>query len=131
LADHSADLIVSGWSICYLCSTNVQGWEQNLRDVIAECKRVLRANGTILIFETLGTGYESPHAPDFLRSYYSALVNRYGFHHQWIRTDYAFDSVQQAEELTRFFFGYELADNVVKNNLVRLPECAGVWWLQL
>lgn len=131
LPDHSADLIVSGWSICYLCSTDVQDWEQNLQDVIEECKRVLRVNGTIIIFETLGTGYESPDAPDFLRGYYSALIERYGFTHQWIRTDYTFDSVQQAEELTRFFFGDELANRVVREELVRLPECAGVWWLQL
>jgi hypothetical protein len=66
-----------------------------------------------------------------LRSYYDALVDHYGFTHQWTRTDYQFDSVQQAEELTRFFFGDELADNVASNNLVQLPECAGVWWLQL
>lgn len=131
LPDHSADLIVSGWSICYLCSTDVQDWEQNLQDVIEECKRVLRVNGTIIIFETLGTGYESPDAPDFLRGYYFALIERYGFTHQWIRTDYTFDSVQQAEELTRFFFGDELANRVVREELVRLPECAGVWWLQL
>lgn len=131
LPDHNADLIVSGWSICYLCSTDVQDWEQNLQDVIEECKRVLRVNGTIIIFETLGTGYESPDAPDFLRDYYSALIERYGFTHQWIRTDYTFDSVQQAEELTRFFFGDELANRVVREELVRLPECAGVWWLQL
>jgi ubiquinone/menaquinone biosynthesis C-methylase UbiE len=131
LADNSADLIVSGWSICYLCSFYVPDWAQNLHDVIAECKRVLRANGTIVIFETLGTGYETPNAPDFLRNYYSSLVDRYGFEHQWIRTDYTFDSVQQAEELTRFFFGDELADRVVREGLVHLPECAGMWWLQL
>jgi ubiquinone/menaquinone biosynthesis C-methylase UbiE len=30
LADRSADLIVAGWSICYLGSTNVESWRQNI-----------------------------------------------------------------------------------------------------
>jgi hypothetical protein len=34
----------------------------------------------------------------------------------------------EAEQLTRFFFGDELADQVAFNNIVALPECAGVWW---
>jgi ubiquinone/menaquinone biosynthesis C-methylase UbiE len=131
LADQSADLIVAGWSICYLGNMDVEGWEQNISEVISEIKRVLRTNGTVIIFETLGTGYESPYAPDFLQKYYSALVDTYGFSHRWIRTDYEFDSIHQAERLTRFFFGDELAEKVIKQNLVHLPECAGVWWLQL
>ncbi|NOU97745.1 methyltransferase domain-containing protein [Paenibacillus sp. LMG 31456] len=131
LEDQSADLIVAGWSICYLGSTNVQDWEQNIHQVIGEIKRVLRSNGTVIIFETLGTGHDTPTAPDFLKSYYSMLVNNYGFSHKWIRTDYTFDSLLQAEELTRFFFGEELAERVINQNLVHLPECAGIWWLQL
>jgi ubiquinone/menaquinone biosynthesis C-methylase UbiE len=131
LADHSADLIVAGWSISYLGSTNVKGWEQNISEVIRELKRVVRSDGTIIIFETLGTGFESPNPPDFLLNYYSALVNDYGFSHRWIRMDYEFDNILQAERLTRFFFGDELANRVIERNLIHLPECAGVWWLQL
>ena len=33
-----------------------------------------------------------------------------------------------AEQLTRFFFGDEMADEVVRQNWVVLPECTGVWW---
>ncbi len=131
LADKSADLIVAGWSICYLGSTNVPNWEQNVSEAISEMKRVLRTNGTIIIFETLGTGYESPCAPDFLEKYYAELVSTYWFKHKWIRTDYRFDDIHQAERLTRVFFGDELADRVREQSLVHLPECAGVWWLQL
>jgi SAM-dependent methyltransferase len=131
LEDNSADLIVSGWSICYLCSTNDPGWEPNIRKVLAEASRVLRDGGTMIIMETLGTGYETPCPPDFLKSYYEALVNEHGFSHRWIRTDYQFDDVRQAEELTRFFFGDELAEHVAQQQLTLLPECAGIWWLQL
>lgn len=68
LEDQSADLIVAGWTICYLTSTNVPDWKQNLNDVISEIKRVLKPNGTIIIFETMGTGYETPNPPDFLKA---------------------------------------------------------------
>jgi ubiquinone/menaquinone biosynthesis C-methylase UbiE len=130
LADRSADLVVSGWSICYLASENVPEWERNLEQTIEEIKRVLRPGGTVIIFETLGTGHETPSAPDFLKLYYDSLANTYGFSHRWIRTDYSFDDLPQAERLARFFFGDELADKVVRQRLVTLPECAGVWWLQ-
>jgi dihydroorotase len=39
--------------------------------------------------------------------------------------------VEQAEQLTRFFFGDDLADKVAEQKLSHLPECAGVWRLQL
>ncbi|MFF2479974.1 class I SAM-dependent methyltransferase [Paenibacillus sp. NPDC058071] len=129
LEDQSADLIVAGWTICYLASTNVQNWRQNLQEVMAEMKRVLRPNGTIIIFETMGTGTETPDPPAFLKEYYSSLVRQYGFSHKWIRTDYEFDSVHQAEELTRFFFGEEIVNQVLEQNRICVPECAGIWWL--
>ncbi|SFM05737.1 Methyltransferase domain-containing protein [Paenibacillus sp. 1_12] len=131
LEDQSVDLIVSGWSICYLGSTNVSNWQQNIHQVMSEIRRVLRPDGTAIIFETLGTGYETPTAPDFLQPYYAMLEKEYGFSRQWIRTDYTFDHLQQAERLTRFFFGDALAEKVIEHNLIRLPECAGIWHLQL
>ncbi|RCW43111.1 class I SAM-dependent methyltransferase [Paenibacillus prosopidis] len=131
LEDNSADLVVSGWSICYLGSDDIPGWEQNIKEVMREIKRVLRANGTVIIFETMGTGFETPTPPDFLKPYYAALEQEYGFSYKWIRTDYQFDSVEQGEQLTRFFFSDDLADKVAEQKLIHLPECAGVWWLQL
>jgi ubiquinone/menaquinone biosynthesis C-methylase UbiE len=130
LPDQSVDLAIAGWSICYLASSNVPEWELNLQQVIGEIRRVLRSKGTILIFETMGTGFEIPTPPDYLTGYYTELVGRYGFSHTWLRTDYQFDNIEQAESLTRFFFGDALADKVVQEGIVRLPECAGVWWLQ-
>ncbi|GAB2718175.1 class I SAM-dependent methyltransferase [Paenibacillus thermoaerophilus] len=131
LEDNSADLVVAGWSICYLAGSHNANWESNLRAIIGEARRVLRDKGTIVIFETMGTGFETPNPPDFLIPYYAALVETYGFSHRWVRTDYRFDDVRQAEELTRFFFGPELAERVAAERLVRLPECAGIWWLHL
>ncbi|MFC5471015.1 class I SAM-dependent methyltransferase [Cohnella suwonensis] len=131
LPDDSADLIVSGWSVCYLTSRNSPEWELNLERVLAEMRRVLRPGGTIILFETMGTGFETPNPPDFLLPYYAALTDRYGFSHRWLRTDYRFDDVAQAERLARFFFGDGLADRIARERLAVLPECAGVWWLHL
>ncbi|SEB49154.1 class I SAM-dependent methyltransferase [Paenibacillus sp. GP183] len=129
--DNSADLIVSGWSICYLGSSNVENWKENIHQVMMEIKRVLRPGGTAIIIENFGTGSETPNPPNFLSEYYSLLETVYGCSHKWIRTDYTFENLGEAERLTRFFFGDILAEKVVKEKLAKLPECAVVWWLNL
>lgn len=129
--DNSADVIVAGWTVCYLTSSEVPNDELNLEKIILEMKRVLRPGGMIVIMETMGTGYETPHPPEFLTQYYSLLENKYGFSHKWIRLDYQFADLEEAERQARFFFGNELADRVVAEKLVTLPECAGVWWLEV
>ncbi|NOU99746.1 class I SAM-dependent methyltransferase [Paenibacillus planticolens] len=138
VADHRAlpvssgsyDLIVSGWSICYLGSTNLPDWERNIRQVMAEIKRVLRPGGSVIIFENFGTGSTAPNPPSFLQAYFEMLEKEFGMSHTWIRTDYDFDSLEEAERLSRFFFGDDLADQVVQEGWRQLPECAGVWWLR-
>jgi ubiquinone/menaquinone biosynthesis C-methylase UbiE len=127
--DNSYDLIVSGWSICYLGSSNMPNWKENIHQVMAEIRRVLRPGGSVIIFENFGTGSTVPNPPSFLRAYYDLLENEYGMSHTWIRTDYQFDSLEEAERLSRFFFGDDLAQQVVSEGWIQLPECAGVWWL--
>ena len=48
-----------------------------------------------------------------------------------IRTDYRFESLAEAGDLTRFFFGDALAGRVAGEGLVTLPECTGMWWLTI
>lgn len=131
LASRSADMIVSGWSVCYLANANVPDWQSNLRDMMNEMKRVLRPGGTVVLLETMGTGTEVPDPPAFLQPYYRSLADDYGFSYKWVRTDYQFEHLSQAEELAAFFFGDDMARRVLANRWVRLPECAGVWWLHL
>lgn len=130
VSDQDADIVVSGWSIFYLGRSDIPNWESNTERVISEIKRVLRPNGTIILFETLGTGNERPEPPSILTGYYRRLEEHYGFKHQWIRTDYQFETLAEAEELTRFFFGDDLADRVVNEKMLILPECTGVWWME-
>jgi ubiquinone/menaquinone biosynthesis C-methylase UbiE len=124
--DRSADLVVSGWSVSYLAVWN-EGLKTSELDVwLGEMKRVLRTGGMIILFESLGTGNERPVQLEHLESTYRWL-DQAGFQNRWIRTDYKFESIDEAEELTRFFFGDELGDQVRRNNRVILPECTGVW----
>jgi ubiquinone/menaquinone biosynthesis C-methylase UbiE len=94
--------------------------------------RVLKPGGTAIILETMTTGSETPAPPnERLAAYYAWLENEQGFSYKWIRTDYQFASVQEADELTRFFFGDELADRIVREGITILPECTGIWWKHL
>jgi ubiquinone/menaquinone biosynthesis C-methylase UbiE len=128
--DHSTDLVVSGWSVAYLAVWHPDSWREELEKWLDEMKRVLDGEGCIILFESLGTGNESPIKLDHLKDYYPWL-DEAGFQSKWIRTDYKFESLEEAEELSRFFFGDELGDKVLKNNLIVLPECTGVWWKRI
>ena len=127
VADQSADLVVSGWSVAYLYVWHPETWKDELEKWLGEMKRILRPGSFIVLFESLGTGNELPIKLEHLKEYYPWL-DEVGFQNKWIRTDYKFDSITEAEELSRFFFGNELGDKVRKNNWVILPECTGVWW---
>lgn len=125
--DRSVDLIVSGWSVAYLVVWNPDTWRAELEKWMIEMKRVLKPNGQIILFESLGTGNETPIQLQHLQNYYPWL-DEAGFQNKWIRTDYQFESVEEAADLAGFFFGSEMADRIREEGLVILPECTGVWW---
>lgn len=124
----SADLAIEGWSFAHAVGWYPESWRREISSMIAEMDRVLRTGGTAVLMETLGTGGEDPQPPNSgLAECYSWLESEHGFSRQSIRTDYRFESLEEAEKLTRFFFGDELADEVVRRNWIVLPECTGVW----
>ncbi|MFM8367556.1 MAG: class I SAM-dependent methyltransferase [Chloroflexota bacterium] len=130
IPDQTADLVVSGWSVSYLAVWNPDTWREELENWMAEMKRVLKPGSFIVLFESLGTGNESPTRLEHLKDFYPWLDEK-GFQNKWIRTDYKFESLAEAEELSRFFFGDELGNKVVQNNWTILPECTSVWWLKI
>ncbi len=124
---NSADLIISGWSFCYLVVWEEDDWQPSLLAGLNEVKRVLRNEGTAIIIETLGTGVEKPQRLDKLEPYFNAL-EKYGFSQTWIRTDYKFHNRKEAQELTSFFFGDEMLGKLTEDTEPVLPECTGLWW---
>jgi len=130
--DQSADLAISGWSICYTAIDYEETWQRELSRALDEMKRMLRPGGVVIILETLGTGYSTPTPPEIVQAYLAFLEEEAGFSTTWIRTDYLFESVEQAREVTGFFFGEEMVENIIiRIDQAILPECTGIWWLHV
>jgi ubiquinone/menaquinone biosynthesis C-methylase UbiE len=135
LADHrqvpvavdSADLVISGWSFSYLAVWGGADWQSALQDGLNEIQRILRPGGMILLIESLGTGTEKPRPPEHLGAYFDWLTES-GFERGWTRSDYRFESLEEAVELSTFFFGEGMGQEVRAKNWAILPECTGIWW---
>jgi len=127
VADASADLVISGWSFSYLAVWGGADWESALQEGLGEVQRMLRPGGMFLLIESMGTGVEDPCPPEHLEEYYGWLAEA-GFESDWVRTDYRFESLEEAAELSAFFFGEELGAQVLKKQWVVLPECTGLYW---
>jgi len=125
--DHSVDLVVSGWSVSYLAVWNQENGQAELNTWLTEMKRILRKDGMIMLLESLGTGNEEPIRLVHVESTYRWLDDN-GFNNKWIRTDYQFESVEEAADLAGFFFGEEMTARVLERQSTILPECTGVWW---
>lgn len=126
----SADLLIAGWTLGHLTGWFSTRWREEISAAVSEMKRVLRPGGTAIILETLGTGQSTPKPPNpALASYYSWLEKVHNFKSSWIRTDYRFDTFEEASRLIRFFFGKELAGEISHSDNPIVPECTGIWWL--
>jgi ubiquinone/menaquinone biosynthesis C-methylase UbiE len=129
--DSSADMVIEGWSFAHAVGWYPDSWREEIGKALSEMRRIVRPGGTMILMETMGTGSETPKAPtDGLAECYRWLETQRGFQHRSIRTDYRFESLAEAESLSRFFFGDEMAEAVLRNNWVILPECTGIWWLK-
>jgi ubiquinone/menaquinone biosynthesis C-methylase UbiE len=127
LQSGSWDCVIAGWSVCYLSEMrDGSGWCA-VRKAIVEFERLLKPGGMIILIETEGTGHIRPSPPEHLMEYLEQLREE-GFESRWIRTDYQFASVQEAENLVPFFFGVEMLEKLQCEREVILPECTGIWW---
>lgn len=126
---NTADISIEGWSFGHIMGWYGDHWQPAMQASLAEMSRVTQPGGTMILLETLGTGFEMPTPPSAgLATLYHYLEGERGFQHTWSRTDYQFESVDEAEALTRFFFGDKLADRIRREGITRLPECTGYWW---
>jgi len=123
----SADVIIAGWSFCYLAVWGEDDWKRELELGLEEANRLLRPGGVMIVLENFGTGSENPNPPPHLNGYFEFLKAN-GFQSTWLRTDYQFKDLSEAIELSSFFFGEELSGKVEENKWTLLPECTGLFW---
>ena len=133
IAGGSADVVVEGWSLGYLAAVAGSDWKEEINKVIIEMERLLRPGGTIIILATLGTGIHAPKPPNgVLAALYDFLESEAGFSvTPWFKTDYLFDSVEEAKQLTTFFWSERLGDFVEKNQMRIVPECSAIWYKKI
>jgi len=122
------DVVTAGWAIGHFQSWFSADWYAQVDCAINEMFRTIKPGGVLIIIETLTTGSTVPAPPtERLGAYYTWLEDQWGFSRQQISTDYLFQDLEEAVELTKFFFGDELSSKVRKNNWVQVPEWTGVW----
>ncbi len=126
LADASVDGAVAGWVFGHFRHWMPEGWQAEVDAALAEMNRVVRRGGQVLVVETLGTGYETPRRHALLDEYFAHL-EALGFARRWVRTDYAFESVDEAAHVLGSFFGDAMAATVRERGWRRVPECTGIW----
>ena len=132
LAPRWADLAIAGWVFGHMTRWFSDRWQSTIGQALDEMARVLKPGAAQIVIETLGTGRTEPAAPnEALAAYYSWLESVRGFQRVTLRTDLCFDDVEQAAQLTGFFFGSAFADQVRQQRWSRVPECTGLWWKRL
>ncbi|MFC1742588.1 class I SAM-dependent methyltransferase [Candidatus Riflebacteria bacterium] len=125
VADGWADLFITGWSLSYLIEQFPERWQEVVEDTLSSWEKKSRPAAFCIVIESLGTGYEEPQPPDkMLAAYYNFLEHKLGFSKKTIRTDYRFESCDEAAYILTRFFG----NRFEKVNDTIIPECTGIWW---
>lgn len=128
IRDAWADVTTAGWAAGHFCGWYPDTWQEEIDRFIHEMQRVTKPFGQLFIMETLGTGKETPAPPTQAHTeYYERIEAKWGFQREVIRTDYRFQSLEDAKKNTTFFFGQELAEQIDQKEWKTLPEWTGVW----
>lgn len=100
------DVAIEGWSFGHSILEHSNNWRDAANALTLEMMRVVKQNGTCIIIETLGTGHDEPKVPENeLGLFYEYLENAAGFERKAVRTDYRFESIEEASRVLSFFFG--------------------------
>jgi len=127
LDDDCADLAIEGWSFAHLAEElpAAEG-AAAVQRAIDEMDRIVRPGGHLLLIETLGTGHTTPTPPSPTLAALYTYFEQTGFQRHHCRTDYQFETLEEAEALITFFFGAKRLDSLDREALT-LPECTGIW----
>ncbi|MBN2441396.1 MAG: hypothetical protein JXJ04_08615, partial [Spirochaetales bacterium] len=126
------DLAIEGWSFLAAIAATPGQWEKEnaieMLDIqVKNMMRHVKKNGKLIIIESYGTYVNEPAPRDEWVPLYDYLENDLGFTRKLIRTDFKFESVEEAAELFPFFFGEEFKDKIVKEKAMIIPEYTGVF----
>mgnify|MGYP006291498827 FL=1 len=145
VTDERADLFVEGWAFGHAIVDAADQARHNQQvgdrdaavavavastaaDLVEEARRVCRPGGRMILIETLGTNADAPAPPlPELAEFYRLLETRYGFEKSVIRTDYRFDSVEEAAGRCAFFFGPAMGSAIRAAGRSLIPEFTGIW----
>lgn len=124
--NEAADYFIEGWSFGHTIIENQDNIKKIVQKLISNCMKISKKK--IIIIETLGTNVSEP-APtsDILSQFFSILEEEYGFKKTIIRTDYKFESNEEAERIMSFFFGEKMRESLKKVSRNIIPEWTGVW----
>jgi len=124
-----ADMVIEGWSFNHVLDFYPQSWQQQIDRMLAQMARILKPGGIAILIEDLGIGQRRPQAPSPSHAQlYAYWQDEHGFARRWIRSDYAFASAAEAQELAGFFFGDTITQAQLSGESLLLPECSGIWW---
>lgn len=127
-----ADLAVEGWSLAQIMRWHPATWPTEIARAVNEMFRVVRPGGTVVLFETLGTGNLHPQPPIAFIPLYQYFLKSWQFSTKWISTDFNFASRAEAQDVLGDIFGEAVLEDARDTPTgVRVPECTGVWWRQV
>ena len=123
------DIAIEGWGFGHCILAQPKAWRDVAKSLLDQMQRVVKINGTCVVIETLGTGFEEPQVPNNeLGLFYSYLETTAGFRRMCVRTDYRFDRVENASRVLSFFFGERMRTYVEEKKCTIIPECTGIWY---
>lgn len=124
--DAQVDVAAAGWCFGHFRHWMPDGWRDEVGRALDAMARAVRPGGALVVIETLGTGHTAPRRHAGLDEYFALLEER-GFLRRWVRTDYAFASVDEAAAVLGAFFPDELTAQIREQGWSRVPECTGIW----
>lgn len=124
------DVFIEGWSFGHtIMACDDEEEILHITDVLFEnAVKNLSPGSTAIIIETLGTNVDSPAPPDEkLTLFYETLVHVHDFSQHVLRTDYQFNTNEEAAAQMGFFFGDAMRQSVLARGTSTIPEWTGVW----
>jgi hypothetical protein len=124
------EVFIEGWSFGHTIMACVIEEEilHTTNVLLANAMKNLSSGSTMIIIETLGTNADSSTPPhEKLGLFYETLVHTHDFSQHVIRTDYQFDTNEEAASIMGFFFGDDMMQSVLARGTSTIPEWTGTW----